>query len=132
MPLPIRDLFNAVAAGLASDPLADTMIDIAATRINPGVFGRQYPLAVAYLAAHMLALSRRDEASGGIGGVGPLTGERAGEVSRNYGQVNFGGKDVAYWGSTQYGLEFLNILRSRPGTKLFTTGFEPSDMYSQE
>lgn len=124
MPLPVRDLFNAVAAGLAADPLADTMIEIAASRLNPAVFGRQYALATAYLAAHMLALSRRDEEAGGVGGAGPITGERAGEVSRNYGQVNFGGKDLAYWGSTPHGVEFLNILRTRSATKMFTTSDE--------
>lgn len=118
----VRDTFNLIAPEFENDPNADGMLSLAAERLEPKVFGKQYELATSYLAAHMLALSRRAQSSGnGGGGVGPVTGERAGEVSRNYGSVNFGGQDIAYYGSTPYGLEFLNIRRARPGTKPFST-----------
>lgn len=118
----VRDTFNIVAPEFETDPNADGMLTIAANRLSPKVFGKQYELATAYLAAHLLAIARRAQTSGsGGGGVGPVTGERAGEVSRNYGSINFGGKDLAYWGSTPYGVEFLNIRNARPGTRGFTT-----------
>jgi len=118
----VRDTFDLIAPEFSADPNADGMLTLAANRISPAVFGSQLELAVAYLAAHMLALSRRAEQSGGGGGgVGPVTGERAGEVSRNYGSVNFGGQDLAYYASTPYGLEYLNIRRGRAGTRMFAT-----------
>jgi len=115
----VRDTFNLVAEEFATNANADAMLTLAAKRLNPIVFQGDLELAVAYLAAHMLALSTR--AAGGAAGVGPVTGERAGEVSRNYGMSNFGDKNTMLYGSTIYGIEFLNIVRSRAGTKMFNT-----------
>lgn len=118
----VRDTFNTIAPGLATDPLADAMIDIAAGLLEFTVWKDKYELGVAYLAAHMLTVARRSEESGpGGGGSGPVTGERAGEVSRQYGLATIVGKDMAYYGTTPFGLIFLNIQRMVPGTRMFST-----------
>ena len=118
----LRDTFNTIAPGLATDPLADDILAIAAGLLEYTVWLDKYELGVAYLAAHMLAISRRAEENGpGGGGSGPVTGARAGEVSVQFGQSTIVSKDMAYYGTTPYGLIFLNLMRMVPGTKMFTT-----------
>lgn len=117
----VRDTFNAIAPALATDVNADAFLGFAVDQLNPVVFGRQYELAVAYLAAHMLTIARRSEEGGPAGGgSGPVTSERAGEVSRQYGQMSVTGKgDLAYYNTTPFGMEFLRIRRLRVGTRMF-------------
>lgn len=119
------ELFKVVAEEL--DPGDDTVIelylDLAGQTVSANVFRSVYKQAVVYLAAHLMALDGRAAASGGGGGgVGPITGERAGEVSINYGYSGTSGAGTADGlETTVYGKRFLALRRSRAGTKPFST-----------
>lgn len=128
MSLTLRQTFDAIAPAYATHAGVDDMLTLATQRVDLGVLGDQASLAVSYLAAHMLELAQR--AANGTVGVGPITGERAGQVSRNYAQPNWSGTPLQYYGSTQYGVEYLNIIRATAGTKWASTGLRAADYAS--
>ncbi len=124
------ELFKVVASELEPDPADDTIIelyiDLASETVDPTVFRKVYKQAVVYLAAHLKAMDDRAAASGSVGGgaVGPITGERAGEVSINYGFAgssgNFAGENEGLR-STHWGRRFVALRRSRQGVKPLST-----------
>lgn len=77
------------------------IIDIASNQVN---FGSKpiKDLATAYLAAHMLTISKRS------GNSGPISSEKEGDLSRNFG----GAVGSGYYNSTSYGLEFKRLARA--------------------
>lgn len=93
-------------------------VELARARISESVFGAVYPQAVAYLAAHLLSVSARAQASG-AGAGGPVASASTGGVSVSFGQSSahktLGDESLS---TTAYGLEFLALRNSRPGTKL--------------
>jgi len=67
--------------------------------------------AIALQVLHMYALDSRGSASGGGGIAGPVTGEKEGRVSRQYGGSVLSSmkrKDLP-WAQTSYGLEYLAL-----------------------
>lgn len=99
----IRGLLLAVAPEAADLDWSrtDKVIEVAAGRVSEDVFGDQYHLAVAYLAAHMLMLSDPEHA-----GAGPISAEKIGDFSRSFAT---GGEREGVYGSTKYGREYLAI-----------------------
>ncbi len=94
----------------------DTFIGFAELQVFSDVWGRLADMATTYLAAHLLALSypggTPTGASSGPGG--PLTSEKVGDVSRNFGQSNPTGLTVGDVDlmSTGYGRQFLSLRES--------------------
>lgn len=94
----------AIAPELASVDVArrTTILDLAKTRISDKVFGTDYSLAVAYVAAHMLTMSARAGAGGAI------SSESEGALSRSYTIGNGDG-----YNATSYGREYLLLRKQR-------------------
>jgi len=119
--MPVLDTLKLIAPALAvayDDTQLEAFIALATCFVSASVFGCAYSQALAFLAAHIATLSTM----GASGAAGPVTGERAGEVSRNYAQPAFlpGNHDYAL---TAYGRRYLEIRNTRVGTKPLTTGF---------
>lgn len=112
-------------AGETDDKLS-MYIELAGQTVSATVFEPVYKQAVVYLAAHLLSMDDRANSSGGGGGAaGPVIGERAGEVSLNYGfSASGAGSGVGPDGldSTVYGRRFLALRRAMSGNKPFSTG----------
>lgn len=122
----LKQIAASITTGKTDDEL-DLYIELATYQVSYGVFGDLYKPAIVYLAAHFIALDDRANSAGpgaGAGGAaGPLTGERAGQVQRNYGfqmagSANGGTAMQAYgYDSTIWGQRFLMMRASRAGTK---------------
>lgn len=94
-------------------PRRQRRIEFMRGRVREGL--GQYALALA--VAHELTLAQRAAASGGAVAAGPIVSESEGQLSRTY--ANNGGSLAggdAYWGSTQYGLMYLNEVRAKTFT----------------
>lgn len=121
------EMFRYIAAEFSDigDPEVNFYFDLAGNTMATGPFGDTYRQALVYLAAHLMSLDKRAEDSGGGGGgVGPLTGERAGEVSRNFGYsggTSGNAMDQSLYGTTVYGIRYLAIRRGRALTKAVST-----------
>lgn len=111
-----RELFEAIAPEFAGSARADVFLSMAARRLSPRTFGRLYPEAVAYLAAHLLTMSPEDGGAEAAS-AGPVVSRGAGSLSVSYGAVG-GLVDVSdsTLAQTRYGREYLAILRSRSAT----------------
>lgn len=77
----------------------------------------EYQVAVASLAAHNLIMEQVRDADGAQG---PITGERAGEVSRQYG-FNSNGVREDGLNLTSPGRRYLDLLKGRANTKFSST-----------
>lgn len=122
------DLFKELGPHLSAlwdvdDTLVELYIDLAAQLVSANVFGTRYKSAVVYLALHLAAMDQNAQSGAGAGGsTGPVIGERAGEVSINYGYTATSG---SAWQNdldlTVYGKRFQQIRRMLPGGKLMST-----------
>lgn len=82
-------------------------IAMAVDEVDSALFGdsSKYSMAVAYYAAHLLALSLRDDNSRGV-----LTMEKEGDLQRSYGGGNGNNVDV---NTTQYLDSYNRLLKGR-------------------
>ena len=114
------DILMEVAPELSGEPLSriGLFLELAAARISPAVFGKVYPQAVAYLAAHLMTVSGRAEATGSAS-PGAVQSATTGGVSVSFGastaHKTLGDESLS---STAYGLEYLALRNSRAGTKM--------------
>lgn len=93
-------------------------------------FGVQRPEAVAYRAAHILALSSQTGAWAG-GGTGAIASKKEGDLAVSFQAPSGTRAEDAYLSQTSYGLMLLDLIRSRgpamqvtgqPWTPFFFTG----------
>jgi hypothetical protein len=78
-------------------------IGLARLRVDPSIWGLFYGAGVCYLAAHLLALSKRRGSSGAV------TSARVGDLQVSYAAVNTSSsRDMSYM-QTSYGMEFLSL-----------------------
>jgi len=73
-------------------------------------------MAQALYAAHLMAVAARTSISGS-GPVGQVVLEREGDIQRSYGTVRGGDSQI---GQTQYGLQYLEIVRPCSGSAIMT------------
>lgn len=108
-------------------PLGDAELGewlaLAEPSLDERVFGDSYTTALAYYTAAMLAVSG---VPGGLQATSPaaspVTGERAGEVARQYGQIQLPANGTENWlRLSAYGLHYLAIRAQRVGTKPMTS-----------
>lgn len=108
------DILKEIAPEYAGEDPArlNTFITLAENQISQNIFNVDYDLAVAYLAAHMLALSSRNTIgndSGGDGLAGNITAKKEGDLSLNYAlPAALSTKDGAL-ATTSYGIEFMRL-----------------------
>lgn len=93
------DKLQLVAPDYADLPTAQDYIDLAEEQVGLKVCNRE--LAVAYLAAHTIAMSERGSSGGAV------TSESEGRLSRSYAQ-----NEKSLLSSTGYGQEYLRLIRS--------------------
>lgn len=85
-------------------------IGYAELQVSENAFGKKYDLAVAYMTAHMLSLSGRNDSEGTNGTPGTITQKREGDLSLSFAlpqglaQSNDGTLVL-----TSYGIEFLRL-----------------------
>ncbi len=98
-----------------NDSRVELFIGIAASQIGSDAWGTLTDPATAYLAAHSLAMANRL----GSGAAGPVTAEKVGDLSRNYGDLS-SKLDSVELSSTPYGLEYLRMRRQVLVTPMVT------------
>jgi len=107
-------MFKQIAPEYANedDATIAVFIDLAAQRLGgPLVWGAVYTQAVAYLAAHLLAVSRAGvDGSGGTSA--EVTSKRTGDLAVGYASSGIGGDDAAL-AATRFGKEFLALRSTR-------------------
>lgn len=95
-------------------------IDRARLSVNKDIFGNVYELAVAYLAAHMLAVSIEPSLGGGSIGL-VVTQEKVGDLSRSYADTAAIAADPTL-SRTRFGEEFLRLRRQCVISPVVITG----------
>jgi len=105
-----------IAPELATEDPAriNTFIGYASCFVDPNFFRCSADFAHALLTAHFLTMSNRGSAGGGGAGSGPITGEKVGDLSRNYGSSSSGSGSVSTSSleQTSYGSQFLFARKS--------------------
>ena len=104
-----KDIFDVFSS--LSDAKVNTFIGFAEARIDADVFGDLYDQALAYLTAHLLAVSSQAEAFA-AGGVGPVTSQTVGPLSRSFAAASGYVKtsSPSDYSMTPYGQHFLTLL----------------------
>lgn len=90
-------------------------VALAMNFVSASVYGAQYTIALAYVAASLLFEAELAQ----TGAAGPLIGRRAGEVSENYANTLVSNR--TRWESNPYGRMFLALRDQAVGTKPLST-----------
>jgi len=104
----IADDVVALAPQFAGNASIDTMITIATPLVPYAAWGEQTALGVTWMTCHLLQIAANGSAGGG-GAAGPITADKAGDVSRSYGSAGGGGWADAGLSETVYGRQFLQL-----------------------
>jgi hypothetical protein len=114
----LTDIASADINACSSDK-KNRFIATAQNEVDSSVFqsNDKYNMAIAYYAAHLLALSLRDDNSRGV-----LTSEKEGDLQRSYGG-NFSNSEM---NTTQYLDSFNRLLESRVPTFYMQDGSKSS------
>ena len=109
-----RDLLKFVAPEFEDldDAALDMALSLAANRISAVAFGKIYPQAAAYMAAHILATSRGDAASAGVAGA--ITSVKTGDLAIGATALATGSAGDSALASTPYGARFLELRDTVP------------------
>ena len=101
-----------------SDETVDVVFELVGPQVSESKFGKLYPQALAYLAAHWLAWQAIVTSAGSSSGMttgGRVTSEREGDLSRSYADnsrsPNASGSFFDNLERTAYGLEFKRLVR---------------------
>lgn len=107
VPSDILNAFNGIAPEFATtpEPTVDLAYQEAAMLVSYTKFGA---VGMGLAMAHILTLQTRSAAGGGIG---PVTSETEGQLSRTWGNV--ASNTQAYWGTTSYGLRLWALMRAK-------------------
>lgn len=105
------------------DAVCNTLLSMAAQRLDPDMWGTLYQQGCVYLALHLLTLRARTAgAAAGSVGSGPATKLKAGDLELGYGAaVGVLARD-AVLATTPYGIEFLALARSLATVGAFVAG----------
>ncbi len=87
----------------------ESFIELAECQVSETVFGCSYKLAVAYLAAHMLALSERNTNSGTNGQAGNVISKKEGDLALGYSLPSSLSSSEGELETTSYGIEYLRL-----------------------
>ena len=112
-------ILSAIAPQFDDASGRQTILDLSESRTSETRFGTQRSEAVAYRAAHMMALSSQDGAWAG-GGTGAIASKKEGDLAVSFHGVQ-STAETAYWSQTGYGQMLLDLIRSR-GPAMGITG----------
>ena len=102
-------ILTAIAPQYDSVNNRDTFLSLAVQNVNSCIFGDKADQAVAYLAAHYIALSTGGSRSGGE--AGPVVSKEEGDLAIKYGSVKSAPGEESL-SLTHFGLTFLQLSRS--------------------
>lgn len=113
----ILEAFRAIAPEFAAktDEQVNIKIELAKPHVSASRFGSLYEQAVAYYAAHLFAIDVLVQTGGSTGAAliaGTLTGEREGDLQRQYAQY-MNDKKPSPLDRTYYGQEFQVLAKKR-------------------
>ena len=113
------EILSAIAPQFDDATGRQTILDLSESRTSETRFGNQRPEAVAYRAAHVLALSSQTGAWSG-GGSGTINSKTEGSLSVSFGNTA-STDDDAFLSQTGYGKMLLELIHSR-GPAMMVTG----------
>lgn len=114
------EILSAIAPQFDDATGRQTFLDLSESRTSETRFGNQRPEAVAYRAAHMMALSSQTGAWAG-GGTGAIASKKEGDLAVSFHGPQGGKAEDAYFSQTSYGQMLLDLIRSR-GPAMGVTG----------
>lgn len=106
-----------MAAELSGDARVDVWLEMAELRVDKAYFGKQYPLALSYIASHIGTLETR----GGGDEVGSISSKSEGGLSVSYSAAGGGTDDDLL--QTTYGRMYLNLLHAKRPVPMITGSF---------
>lgn len=106
-----------MTAELSGDARVDVWLEMAELRVDKAYFGKQYPLALSYIASHIGTLETR----GGGDEVGSISSKSEGGLSVSYSAAGGGTDDDLL--QTTYGRMFLNLLHAKRPVPMITGSF---------
>ena len=106
-----------MTAELSGDARVDVWLEMAELRVDKAYFGKQYPLALSYIASHIGTLETR----GGGDEVGSVSSKSEGGLSVSYSAAGSGTDDDLT--QTTYGRMYLNLLHSKRPVPMITGSF---------
>lgn len=99
----------AIAPTYAANPSVGVFLEMAEQRISTCTFGNKRPQAVAFMTAHLMAMTTDPVRAGGAGGT--ITSKREGDLAVSYGAANSKYNDDAELSQTSYGQMLLGLIR---------------------
>lgn len=106
-----------MTAELSGNERVDVWLEIAELRVDKAYFGKQYPLALSYVASHVGTLETR----GGGDEVGSISSKSEGGLSVSYSAA--GGSTDDDLTQTTYGRMYLNLLHAKRPVPMITGSF---------
>lgn len=106
-----------MTAELSGNDRVDVWLEIAELRVDKAYFGKQYPLALSYVASHVGTLETR----GGGDEVGSISSKSEGGLSVSYSAA--GGSTDDDLTQTTYGRMYLNLLHAKSPVPMITGSF---------
>ena len=106
-----------MTAELSGDARVDVWLEMAELRVDKAYFGKQYPLALSYIASHIGTLETR----GGGDEVGSISSKSEGGLSVSYSAAGGGTDDDLL--QTTYGRMYLNLLHAKRPVPMITGSF---------
>lgn len=106
-----------MTAELSGDARVDVWLEMAELRVDKAYFGKQYPLALSYIASHIGTLETR----GGGDEVGSVSSKSEGGLSVSYSAAGGGTDDDLL--QTIYGRMYLNLLHAKRPVPMITGSF---------
>lgn len=106
-----------MTAELSGDARVDVWLEMAELRVDKAYFGKQYPLALSYIASHIGTLETR----GGGDEVGSVSSKSEGGLSVSYSAAGGGTDDDLL--QTTYGRMYLNLLHAKRPVPMITGSF---------
>ena len=106
-----------MTAELSGNARVDVWLEMAELRVDKAYFGKQYPLALSYIASHIGTLETR----GGGDEVGSISSKSEGGLSVSYSAAG-GGTDDDLTQAT-YGRSYLSLLHAKRPVPMITGSF---------
>lgn len=113
----VADILTAIAPSFSASPSAATFIELATGKTDATFFGSHYDEAIAFRAAHMWAMSKRNPNEAGA-----LLSRKLGPASTSYYPAGSGG--TSNLALTTYGRMLLDLILGL-GPQARVTGADP-------
>jgi hypothetical protein len=116
------------------DTVINLWITVAGQLLNCDRWGTLLDFGVSYFVAHHLALGYQNQLTAQAGGVpgklkGPMSSQSVDKASAGYDTAAISLEDMGFWGTTVYGLRFLQLGRTMGAGGVQVMGGGPPTVY---